>query len=218
MLSLCDRTGVMVQPWLEAGYEATIVDLQHPEGKHTEGRLTKVGHDITDYLGQGWTKQKWAMVFAFPPCTHLAVSGARWWQSKGLKALIEALTVVEACRELAEATGAPYLIENPSGALSSHWRKPDYTFNPCDFGGYLDGGGDRYTKLTCLWTGGGFIMPSKRSVEPTEGSKMHLISPGPERANLRSATPEGFARAVFEANHNGPALSLFSDASEGSRC
>jgi len=65
---------------------------------------------------------------------------------------------------------------------------------------YLEPPGDTYTKKTCLWTGGGFKMPEKRSVEPTEGSKMHLMPPSENRANLRSATPMGFAQAVFEAN------------------
>lgn len=93
------------------------------------------------------------------------------------------------------------MIENPVGRLSTAWRKPDHTFNPCDFGGYLEPAGDAYTKRTCLWTGGGFVMPEPRPVAPTAGSMMHTrYAPGPERANLRAATPMGFARAVFLAN------------------
>jgi hypothetical protein len=137
------------------------------------------------------------MVFAFPPCTDLANSGARWFKEKGLTALIAALQVVEACRRICEESGAPWMLENPVGQLSTYWRNPDYTFDPCDYG-------DPYTKKTCLWTGGGFVLPWRSRIEPTEGSKMHRLPPSAERANLRSATPTGFARAVFEVN--APAL------------
>ena len=194
VLSLCDFTGNMVRPWLDAGHNATIVDIQHPAGYTFErvgnGWLAKVGWDILTY-----EPAPHDIIFAFPPCTHLANSGARWFKQKGLRALIEALTLVERCRDLCEQIGAPYMIENPVGQLSTYWRKPDHTFDPCDYG-------DPYTKKTCLWTGSGFVMPPKNRVEPTEGSKMHLVAPGPERANIRSETPMGFAKAVYLANVN----------------
>ena len=101
---------------------------------------------------------------------------------------------------LAEWTGAPYLIENPVSTVSTYWRAPDHTFDPCDYGGYLIPPGDAYTKKTCLWTGNGFVMPEPKRVRPTEGSRMHRLPPSEERANARSATPKGFARAVFLAN------------------
>ena len=66
------------------------------------------------------------------------------------------------------------MLENPVGVLSSYWRKPDHTFDPCDYGGYLNPAGDAYTKKTCLWTGGGFIMPKKKPVEPVGGSRMRI--------------------------------------------
>lgn len=201
VLSLCDRTGVMVEPWLAAGYRCTIVDLQHPAGGETDGLLTRVGADVTQWLPP---MRDYAIVFAFPPCTHLAKSGARWWKDKGLTALIEALTVVEACRRICEQTGAPYMIENPSGALSTHWRKPDYAFDPLDFGAYVTDGED-YTKLTNLWTGGGFRMPKKRPLPKSDApNPIHWASPSADRADVRSVTPRGFARAVFEANTAGP--------------
>lgn len=191
VLSLCDYTGNMVKPWLEAGHLAEIVDIQHPPGYSNDVKgLTTIGIDVHDFapLAAGYD-----MVFAFPPCTDLANSGARWFRQKGLGALIEALRVVEACRKICEESGAPWMLENPVGQLATYWREPDYRFDPCDYG-------DPYTKKTCLWTGGGFTMPWKSRVEPTEGSKMHLLPPSKDRANLRSATPMGFARAVFEAN------------------
>lgn len=190
VLSLCDFTGNMVQPWLEAGHLAVIVDIQHPRGHWNRIKgLTTVGVDILYFE----PAPKYDIVFAFPPCTDLANSGARWFKDKGLPKLIDALTLVNRCREICERLGVPYMIENPVGQLSTYWRKPDHMFDPCDYG-------DPYTKKTCLWTGNGFVMPPKNRVEPTEGSKMHFLPPSADRANLRSATPMGFARAVFEAN------------------
>jgi hypothetical protein len=198
VLSLCDLTTNILKPWAKAGYRCIAVDIQHPAGTTiSNDGIELVGADINHYIPP---LGDYTMVFAFPPCTHLAVSGARWFQTKGLPKLIEALTLVNRCRELCEWIGAPYMIENPVSTLATYWRKPDYTFNPCDYGGYLNPPGDEYTKKTCLWTGGGFVMPEPKPVEPVLGSKMHLLPPGPERANLRSETPMGFAQAVFETN------------------
>jgi hypothetical protein len=203
VLSLCDRTGNMVQPWLQAGYGAITVDLQEPPRSRSL-RRTHWQADVRSFVGSDlFDIHDIACVFAFPPCTHLAVSGARWFKEKGMGKLIEALEIVEACRRICEDIGAPYMIENPVGTLATYWREPDYSFDPCDYG-------DPYTKKTCLWTGNGFIMPVKVSpgdmfaeptrVEPTLGSMMHLMPPSEDRADLRSETPMGFARAVFNAN------------------
>jgi hypothetical protein len=187
----------MVESWANAGYTCYCVDLQHPAGETRKGNILRVGADVREWLPP-FAPIK--ILFAFPPCTHVAVSGARWFKDKGLGALIESLQCFDAAMKLAEWTRAPYLIENPVSTVSTYWRAPDHRFDPCDFGGYLNPPGDRYTKRTCLWTGNGFIMPRRRLVKPTEGSRMHRLSQCPDRANLRSATPKGFARAVFEAN------------------
>lgn len=201
VLSLCDRTGVMVQPWLEAGFPCTVVDLQHPSGSNNSivsGQdLTTTGADVSDWLPPLDT---YGIVFAFPPCTHLAVSGARWWRDKGLSALIDGLRLVESCRRICEWSGAPWMIENPVGSLSSYWRDPDWMFDPAEYAGYDDGADDLYTKRTCLWVGNGFQIPPKRPMEAVQGSKFHLLPPSDGRADERSVTPRGFARAVFEAN------------------
>ena len=198
VISLCDRTGIMVEPWADAGWPCECVDMQHPPGL-TEGHHPNIrfrGMDVRDY---GRVTNA-AIVFAFSPCTDLAVSGARWWKDKGLRRLGEAIQIVGACLDVCESSAAPWMIENPIGALSTHWRKPDAKFDPCDYGGYLTPPGDAYTKRTCLWIGGGFVVPTPKPVFPVEGSRMHLIPPSPDRANIRSETPAGFARAVFEAN------------------
>jgi hypothetical protein len=205
VLSLCDLTGNMVKPWAEAGYQCYCVDLQHSIGRSrivdyaSGGSITYTWGDV-----RSWTPptSDIEIVFAFPPCTDLAVSGARWFGQKRGYRLSDALELFDACQLAAAYNGAPYMVENPVGRLSTHCRKPDHTFNPCDYGGYLDPPGDAYTKKTCLWTGNGFMMPEPRPVEPAEGSKIHLVPPSADRPNLRAETPMGFARAVFLANRH----------------
>jgi hypothetical protein len=191
VLSLCDRTGVMVQPWLNAGYECWIVDVQHPRGTTQDGKLFRIGTDVRNWI----PGVRSAIAFAFPPCTHLAVSGARWFEDKGLESLHEAIGLVVACKRICETSGAPWMLENPVGTLSSYWRKPDYTFQPWQYG-------DTYTKQTCLWTGNGFVMPEPWIAHKPADVKatIHLMPPSADRADKRSVTPAGFARAVFEAN------------------
>lgn len=197
MLSLFDYTAAMCEPWAAAGFLCYAVDIQHPKGEQRDGNIVRVGADVLTWLPP---RESYAFVAAFPPCTHLAVSGARWFKGKGLRALAESVELFARAAEICEWAGAPYLIENPVSTISSYWRKPDHAFDPCDYAGYAGGADDTYTKRTCLWTGGGFFMPAPLRREPTDGSRMHLLPPSDERANLRSATPRGFARAVFESN------------------
>lgn len=216
---LCDITGVMAKPWLEAGYECILVDPQHPEGVHSKFAfpmphtghnpiLTTVGH-IIDHpvtwrvIGEAIQTGSVAFVAGFPPCTDLAVSGARWFESKRQAdpaVQFKAMHVVWQCQVIGELSGAPWFAENPVSQISSLWRKPDHSFNPHDFTGYC--ANDNYTKKTCLWTGGGFVMPEAFRDESlgAPDNRIHMAPPGAERANFRSATPEGFARAVFIAN------------------
>jgi hypothetical protein len=197
VLSLCDRTGTMVQPWLEAGYRAVTVDLQEsgcvePRRDHYIADVTKWRYPL--HYGRP------AMVFAFPPCTHLAVSGARWFRGKGIGALIEALSIVDACRDICETSGAPWMLENPVSTLATYWRKPDYTFHPHHYTAFELS--DNYTKKTCVWAGNEFAMPPPRMAHgmPEPDDRIHKAPPSEERADFRSATPLGFARAVFQAN------------------
>lgn len=203
VLSLCDYTTRMIRPWLEAGYECYCVDLKHPAGyTQPESGLWLVGADVNTFVPK---LREYAAIFAFPPCTHVAVSGSRWFQQKGLTKLIEALTILDSCRRICESAGngTPWMIENPVSTFSSYWRKPDYTFDPCEYARYLpeeEQASEAYTKKTCLWTSGGFIMPRINGVEPVLGSKMHKLPPSEDRGDLRSETPRGFARAVYESN------------------
>src|SRR5580658_3910391 len=127
VLSLCDLTGNMVRPWASAGYRCICVDLQHSEEVRTDGLITYVKADVRTWLPP---LERYAIVFAFTPCTDLAVSGARWFASKGLGRLSDALATANACRRICEWSNAPWLLENPVSMLSTYWRKPDYSFDP----------------------------------------------------------------------------------------
>lgn len=231
VISLFDLTGEMVRPWTQKGYWGFCFDIQHPEGVETEIHPGAIGihRDLmrpfraADLEAYGIEPDRVAAVFAFPPCTHLAVSGARWFKGKGLRALASSVDMFATAAELAEELGAPYFLENPVSTISTYWRKADFSFDPYEYGGWIPAGeevhpkypgiisdADRYHKKTCLWTGGGFVMPEKRPVaEPVRdalgfsGDQFKTIGFNhPETANVRSATPRGFARAVFAANHN----------------
>jgi hypothetical protein len=193
VLSLCDRTGIMVQPWLEAGYECWIVDMQHPRGVSLSGGRYRYGCDVREFVLADFAP---VIVFAFPPCTHLANSGNRHKADKGLEALHEALGLVIACKRICEASGAPWMIENPIGSLSTYWRKPDATFQPWEYTT------PKEKKRTCLWVGNNFVIPQREVFdEPTDVKESTWkMPPSADRGDKRSITPEGFARAVFRAN------------------
>jgi hypothetical protein len=197
VLSLCDRTGNLVRPWAQAGFECFCVDVAHKAGEERRDGITWIGADV-----RGWLPppRRYAIAFAAPPCTNLAVSGARWFRDKGMGGLTESIEIVEACRRICEWSGAPWMIENPVSTLGSYWRRPDFTFHPHEFGGYDGGSSDDYLKKTCLWTGGGFRLPQKRPIEAFRPLYIRDLSPSDDRADIRSVTPPGFARAVFEAN------------------
>lgn len=205
VVSLCDLTGAMVAPWIDAGYEAVLVDPQH--GLSTsDGTVTKLAMTVQEalpHLAPLVAAGRVVLTAGFPPCTELAGSGAQWWKAKrdaDPMFQARAVAVAEQCRTFGQTTGAPWFVENPSGALSSVFGKPDHTFHPWWFTTYEPA--DNYTKLTCLWTGGGFRMPP-RHIDTSLGApdnRIHFAPPGRERANFRSATPVGFARATFAAN------------------
>lgn len=121
VISLFDYTGNMVEPWAQAGFTCYCVDLQHPPGESKTGNIIRVGADVREWLPP-YAPVK--IVFAFPPCTHVAVSGARWFQDKGIGSLIESLQNFEAAIRIAEWTRAPYMIENPVSTISSYGESP----------------------------------------------------------------------------------------------
>ncbi|WP_052692149.1 hypothetical protein [Teredinibacter purpureus] len=176
---LFDLTGIMAAPWLDAGYTCYIVDIQHPMGiTHDDKRpgLVKVGADLRGgWLPPSEIVGRIAFVAAFPECTNVAVSGAAHFLKKGARALSLSLDLFATSKEIGEWCGAPYMIENPISTFSTYCGKPDYIFNPYEYGGYLPENDrhprwpeyiaprDAYPKKTCLWTGNGFVMPPPRT-------------------------------------------------------
>ncbi len=240
IICLCDITGVMAEPWVDAGYRAVLVDPQHLETS-IDGPIERISATILDAmprLSQIIRTENIVMVIGFPPCTHVAVSGSRWFEAKRAKDphfQAKAALVAEQCRMIGMVTGCPWAFENPVSVFSSIFGSADYTFHPYQFTGLC--GDDNYTKQTCLWTGNGFMapaenmhpmveaaidavklacgrmMPKKKAIEVISGTsfaglvtdwypdnRIHECPPSDERANIRSATPLGFARAVFLSN------------------
>ena len=252
VISLYDYTGEALRPWAEAGYQCFAYDIQHkPDKKGLWGGLDRVetfwerdgdgGGNIffihadlydpeTSLKILARHNNKVAFLSAFPPCTDLAVSGAMWWKKKGEANpdfQTEASDHVKRCAMVGDAFDCSYYIENPIGALSRLWRKPDHKFDPCDFGGYLSEDDvhprwpeiipprDAYRKKTCLWVGNRFKMPRSNAVahetivydrkDPKKGKNYSPVAgktggKSQRTKNIRSATPRGFAKAVFLAN------------------
>lgn len=239
VISLADLTGTMVKDWVDAGYEAILVDPQHKAGVHKDGLITRVGHVIDHpvtwaVIRKAIQSGRVVFVAGFPPCTDLAVSGSRWLESKreaDPAFQFKAMHVVWQCQIIGELSGAAWFAENPVSQISSLWRKPDHTFQPFEFTALVPN--DNYTKKTCLWVGGGFVMPDVQImpevaeairlvvarfgrmvpkkeavkemgdpfvVEWYPDNRIHDCAPSDERANIRSATPAGFAKAVFLDN------------------
>lgn len=212
VLSLFDLSGVFVKPWADAGYECHIVDMQHPKENVTDGNVTKWGMDV--FAWEKMFREKYPeklanVVFAafFPPCTELAVSGARWFADKEAAnpgTQKRAMDLVYWSETFGRSIGCPYFIENPVSVISSKWRKPDFSFHPYEYSGYIGGENDGYTKKTCLWTGGGFALPPKRKIplDPKSHDRIHKMAPSKHRQNDRSKTPAGYARAIFECSES----------------
>lgn len=201
VISICDLTGNMVRPWAEAGYECWCFDIAHSIRRpRQEGNIHFVWGDARSIRRP--TAKPIVFAIAQTPCTHVAVSGARDFETKGEYMLVDSLVLFGAARQVCEWSGAPYMMENPVGVLSSipHIGKPNYYFNPVDYTGFELT--DNYTKKTCIWGGNGFVMPDPCPA-PNLGkpdNRIHFASPGDDRADIRAAAPMGFSRAVFQAN------------------
>jgi hypothetical protein len=164
-----------------------------PTQEHVEYRESSTGV----LLGRPLDRPHWDLMIAHPPCTDLAVSGARWFAAKGPERLQAAVDFV---RKLADAPIRRIAIENPIGRLSTEWRKPDQIVHPWWFG-------DEAEKTTCLWLKG---LPPLVADRVVGKGRRHVTRSGrslPEWYNLpesksrwakRSATFPGFARAMAE--------------------
>lgn len=219
--SMFDGSGYAALPWAEMGH--SVYCFNYDDADHGSYSECKVHHPNIHYVNV-WIDSSFDFevkpdfIMAFPPCTDLAVSGAAWFKAK--RAINPdfqniAVRTAKVAAELALKYSCPYFIENPVSVLSSMWRKPDYSFHPYEYGGYLPDDDthpdfpdyimprDAYPKKTCLWTGGGFIMPPKIEVEVAPGYSLQhskLGGKGKRTKVIRSLTPRGFAKAVVLVN------------------
>ena len=229
VLSLYDYTGEALKPWAEAGYHCFAFDIQHDADGYAEsfeggGMIEYIGLDLwhsdnITVLQEMFSQENVVFGMAFPVCTDLAVSGAAHFKAKADRDpefQIRASNHARWCASLFDALGCPYFIENPVSRLATLWRKSDHSFHPYEYGNYIHddqaehplwpeyiAAKDAYPKKTCLWTGNSFTMPWTDPVEPEKGhSRQHLKLGGKsaKTKNIRSATPRGFARGVYEFN------------------
>lgn len=176
ILIACEYSGTVRDAFINAGHDAVSCDLLPTEvpGPHYQG-------DVTNILNDGFD-----MMVAHPPCTHLAVSGARWFKDK-VQQQQEALDFV---RLLMNAPIPRIAIENPVSVISSRIRKPDQIIQPWQFG-------HGETKATCLWLKG---LPKLTPTNIVEGreARIHKMPPSPDRWKERSRTYAGIAAAMAQ--------------------
>lgn len=189
VLVACEFSGVVRQAFRTRGHDAVSVDLLPSDirGEH----LTM---DVREVLDWGWD-----LMIAFPPCTHLAVSGARYFKDK-VKEQEESLGFI---KRLMEAPISRIAIENPVGVISTRIRKPDQIIQPYQFG-------HDASKRTCLWLKGLALLVPTRLVPAHIGptgrylwanqtpSGQNKLGPSPDRWKLRSITYQGIADAMAE--------------------
>lgn len=186
VLVACEESQAVTIELRAAGIEAYSCDLVECSGGHPEWHLQT---DALTVLEDGWD-----MLIAFPPCTHLAVSGARWFAEKRAAGLQQEAAAF--FMAFAECSAPRVAIENPVGVMSTLYRKPDQVIQPYQFG-------HTETKATCLWLKNlPRLRPTLNLREQTmrlpvaERARIHYMPPSVDRAALRSKTYAGIARAM----------------------
>ena len=191
VLIACKFSGIVRDAFRARGHSALSCDLLPSErgtADHLQTDLVRgagggLFGTIRRSLGDGWEPD---LIIAFPPCTHLAVSGARWFKEKRG----EQEKAMAFFMEMIRAPGRLVAVENPIGIMSTKYRKPDQIIQPWQFG-------HGETKATCLWLKG---LPLLKPTNIVEGrrARVHLEPPGPDRWKNRSRTYQGIADAMAE--------------------
>jgi hypothetical protein len=177
VLVACEFSGVVRRAFRDRGHYAWSCDLLPAE----DGSQYHLTGDV-----RVWLTGAWDLLIAHPPCTHLAVSGARWFKDKQA----EQVAALEFVRLLLDAPIPRIALENPISIISSRIRKPDQIIQPWMFG-------HGEVKATCLW------LKNLPKLEPTnivEGrvARVHREPPSPDRWKNRSRTMAGIAEAMAE--------------------
>ena len=178
VLIACEFSGIVRDAFRRVGHDAISCDLVKSESWnmwHHKG-------DIIKLLKRN--ASRWDMMIAFPPCTHLAVSGARWFKDKEK----EQQKAIDFFMTLVNAEIPKICIENPVGIMSTVYRKPDQYIQPWQFG-------HGETKKTGLWLKGLSLLIPTDNVEGRE-PRIHHMTPGPDRARERSRFYPGIAEAM----------------------
>ena len=185
ILVACEYSGTVRDAFIRHGHDAMSCDLleTETEGPHYQG-------DVFDIIDDGWD-----MMVAHPPCTHLSVSGARWFtEGKKDPALRE--EALDFVRRLMEAPIAQIAIENPVSVISSHIRKTDQLIHPWQFGHPEE-------KRTCLWLKNlPKLKPTKivheemMKLPKKERHRIWSMTPSEDRGKLRSLFYPGIAEAM----------------------
>jgi site-specific DNA-cytosine methylase len=174
ILIACEYSGTVREAFSKLGHDAWSCDILETEipGNHYQC-------DVRDIICEGWD-----LMIAHPPCTHLAVSGARWFKDKK----VEQAEALEFVRLLLNAPIERIALENPISIISSQIRKPDQIIQPWQFG-------HGETKATCLWLKN---LPKLQPTNIVEGREQRIwkMPPGENRWKERSRTFEGIAQAM----------------------
>lgn len=176
ILIACEFSGVVREAFRKLGYDAWSCDLlpsEIPSNKHIQDNVLNI---------LNW--KKWDLMIAHPPCTYLAVSGARWFKDRQE----EQKAALKFVRQLMHAPVPRICIENPISIISTQIRKPDQIIQPWQFG-------HGETKSTCLWLKN---LPKLIPTNILEGreARVHKLPPSPDRWKERSRTYQGIAEAM----------------------
>jgi len=177
VLIACEFSGVVREAFRVRGHDAWSCDLLPAE----DGSKFHYQRSV-----EGLFDNDWDLMIAHPPCTHLAVSGARWFAGKGE----QQQSALHFVRTLLNASIPRIVIENPVSIISSHIREPDQIIQPWQYG-------HGETKATCLWLKN---LPKLIPTNIVEGRtpRVHYVSPGPDRWKERSRTMQGIAEAMAD--------------------
>lgn len=180
ILIACEESQAVTKEFRALGHEACSCDILECSGGHPEWHIQG---DVLPLL-----KQKWDMIIAFPPCTDLAVSGARHFAIKIADGSQQ--KSIEFFMQFVNCDCPKIAIENPIGIMSTKYRKPDQIIQPWQFG-------HGETKSTCLWLKG---LPNLVPTNIVDGREQRIwkMPPSKDRAKLRSKTYEGIAKAMAE--------------------
>lgn len=188
VLVACEESQAVTIELRKKGIEAFSCDIQPCSGGYPEW------HIQGDVLKQ--LEKQWDAIIAFPPCTHLASSGARWFKEKIADGRQQ--QGIDFFMKIANADCLKIAIENPIGIMSTKYKKPTQIIQPYMFG-HME------TKATCLWLKGFKPLQETNNVKEAmeklpkkEKNRIHYLPPSKDRAKLRSKTFSGIAAAIAD--------------------